>query len=180
MKFVVMTFAVFLVVVIATTVTFAQQATKRLPFDAAKAKDYAVKYCDAGTNDCPSKKYDRDGNFDCTHFMAHTLLAGGVRVPGMDAKCETGLVIRVKEFHTWLEEATNKYSNITKIERQDTKAGDFVIILNGEDGETIHTVMLSDTAGKESGKAFSHSADVCGNREINMKHAIFFRIAEPK
>lgn len=152
----------------------------RLTYDPAKALEYAKKYCDAGTNDCTSKQYDRDGNYDCTHFMTHALLAGGVEVKGREAACDKKLMIRVKEFKPRLDRLVELYSNVTIVDNYKmTREGDFVI-LHKDDArlEPFHAMLLAETCKGSGARVYAHSNDVCGDdfREFLPQRCTFYRI----
>src|SRR6266566_3723633 len=81
----------------------AVEATHEILFmDSAPFQKYLADWCDEG-NDCTSGTEGRfsGSQSDCAHFVAHALLAGGVKVPGTEVSCAKGLLVRAIELRHW-------------------------------------------------------------------------------
>lgn len=179
-----------LLVLSATSSLAAQAAApSRIVFyDSVAALQYAKDWCRGG-NACTSGtngQFKTDNNTDCTHFMAHVLAAGGVEVPGIGAKCDKKLVVRVAELGKWLEDATKTYANVKKVaDWQQTKAGDLAfatgftfhgwdLSVNGYQ----HAMLLVETAKADGALVYAHSTNKCGEAtgKFAGKDGTYFRI----
>jgi hypothetical protein len=158
-------------------------------YDPVAALAYAKKWCEGG-NACKSGKdgqFQSDNDTDCTHFMAHVLHAGGVKVPGVGASCKTGLTIRAVELGEWFEKASKTYANVRVISGwRLTQAGDFAFAKDfvfrpwqmrvGENYR--HAMMLAAPATEESAEVYSHTANKCGlpTAHFDTGKGVFYRI----
>ncbi len=155
----------------------------KLPYKSAGAFAYAEKWCKEG-NDCPSGQYLDPNNTDCTHFMSHVLKAGGVTVPGVGAKCDRGLCIRVRELAVWFSDGTKKYSNIKKLKSwREAKRGDFCFlqstILGLNLGRKYHVMLLADSPKSTGAKVCGHQHNRCGEfTEFDVDDCVYYRIEE--
>lgn len=171
---------------------FAVADPKLLLVNWTKADAYRLKFC-KGDNDCPDRQYDGVSfaldapfvtyNYDCAHFVGHVLNAGGVLVPGSEAKssCKSGVVKRASEFASWFAMAATKYVNVKQITRwQDTRVRDIAFERRMKEGALMpfHVMMLASTATQNGARVFAHSNDRCGEFEVPFKveDALFFRI----
>jgi hypothetical protein len=156
---------------------------EKLPFKSADAFAYAEKWCGAG-NDCPAGQYNDRNNTDCTHFISHVLKAGGVSVTGSEAKCDSGLCIRVRELAVWFSNGTAKYSNVKKLNGwRDAKRGDFCFLqatLFGLNlGQKYHVMLLAEASRANGAKVYGHENNRCGEfTEFDVDDCVYYRIEE--
>lgn len=164
-------------------VSAASQENGKLTYKAKDAFSYAEKWCTDG-NDCPSGQFHDPNNTDCTHFISHILKAGGVTAPGVGAKCESGLCIRVKELAVWFSDATKQYSNVKKLKSwREAKRGDFCFqqatILGLNLGRKLHVMLLADAPKSNGAKVYGHEHNRCGEFvEFDVDDCVFYRIEE--
>jgi len=117
-------------------------------------------------------------------FMSHVLKAGGVTVPGVGAKCDRGLCIRVRELAVWFSDGTKKYSNIKKLKSwREAKRGDFCFlqstILGLNLGRKYHVMLLADSPKSTGAKVCGHQHNRCGEfTEFDVDDCVYYRIEE--
>ncbi len=155
--------------------------------DRKATKAYAETWCRAG-NDCPDGQFSGiEGgiiNTDCTHFISHALLAGGVRVPGDGiAQCKSGLSYRVKELEAWFAAGVAKYANVKRIDWVQAGADDFVFLegFRWRDLEfsVTHVMLVGGPVDSQGSVVFGHSNERCGKEHIDYdaaSKARFYRI----
>jgi hypothetical protein len=174
---------VLIVLLIAAVPASSEQGSGKLPYKSTNAFAYAKRWCGGG-NDCRSSQYKDPNNFDCTHFMSHVLNAGGVKVIGSGAHCESNLCIRVKELADWFSSASAKYTNVRKLEGwQDARRGDFCFLqatIRGQNLSRPYHVMLLTAAPKANGaKVFAHENNHCDEFvEFKTSECVYYWIEE--
>jgi GH24 family phage-related lysozyme (muramidase) len=148
-----------------------------LPYDSAKSLTYLKKWCKDG-NDCPDGQFREPNGTDCTHFIAHALLAGGVNVANLEPTCKSGCCIRVKQLAPAFANAAARFSNVSKVEQKDAKAGDFVFQVSLF-GSKSHVMVLADKPDDKGAKIYGHETNRCGEYvEFDLSDCKFYRIED--
>jgi hypothetical protein len=155
--------------------------SKVLVYDEKKAFAYAEKWCTEG-NDCPNGQYNDPNNTDCTHFMAHILNAGSVKISGAGASCDSGLCVRVKEMAAWFSNASKDYQNVEQFDDwKKAKRGDLCFlkatVLGLSLGSKNHVMLLADKPTEAGAKVFAHQNNHCGEfTTFDVDKCVFYRI----
>ncbi len=148
-----------------------------LPYDSAKSLAYLKKWCKDG-NDCPDGQFKEPNGTDCTHFIAHALLAGGVKVANLGPTCKSGCCIRVKQLAPAFSNAADRFSNVSAVELKDTRAGDFVFQVSLF-GSKSHVMVLADKPDDKGAKIYGHETNRCGEYvEFDLSDCKFYRIED--
>lgn len=141
---------------------------------------YAVQHCKT-LNTC-GITYDAEGvGGDCSHFVAHTLSAGGYTVPGAGPgrSCPSGLTHSTSELQANFQRPGSGVQAIQNY--QQTRRGDIAFLWARGTGGPYHSMILGETVRASNGQycaaVYCHTQDRC-NEELCSPDLVrpFFRV----
>lgn len=138
----------------------AGQPSDTLALNWPSARTYYEQHCRKG-NDCPNHEYA----LDCTHFVCHGLASGGVKLENPTATCDSGFGIRVADLAAAFKNATNRYSNVIRVNNfSETKSGDFCFVVSWFGLSKDHAMVAADRVTHKDGKVWGHTYSRCGEK----------------
>jgi hypothetical protein len=166
-----------------------------LLYNPEKALEYASQYCGGG-NLCPDGQLSPPAisddfpfialhNTDCTHFIAHVLAAGDIKLTSSVKSCASGLMIRAKELVPWLEgECNARPAYVEKLaSRYQAKKGDIAVQWELDNNIPVprHVMMVSGEVSATGAKVYAHSNNRCGDDFVvfDTSKCWFYRILTP-